>query len=101
MINIKDPHNPRYLAGVSDSLKGYSYKILKKDSAVYMAAGNFGVSVINIANPLAPRLTLTNLGIKPARDMTVHQNYLLTSVSELGVSISEISYSTQPDIEEE
>jgi hypothetical protein len=97
-MNISDRRNPKEIATVSENLKGYAYKILKKDSAVYLAAGNFGVSVVNVADINNPKAGLTNLGIKPARDMILHKNYLLTSISELGVNISETSYSTEPDI---
>lgn len=98
IINISDPAAPAILTTVSDELKGYSFKLTKKDSAIYLACGNFGVSVVNVADPFNPVVTVTNLSIKPARDLIVHGEYLLTTVSELGVSISQISYRTQPDI---
>ncbi len=69
-----------------------------KDSAVYLAAGTFGVSVVNAANPDTPFVTVSNLGMKPARDFHILGNFMFTAVSEQGVNIAEISYPTEPDI---
>jgi hypothetical protein len=98
IVNIKDPANPGIVSQTTDGVRGYSSKIAMKDSAVYLAAGTFGVSVVNAANPDTPFVSVSNLGMKPARDFHILGNYMFTAVSEQGINICEISYPTEPDI---
>jgi hypothetical protein len=98
LINIANPNKPQIISEVTSALRGYSYKVINKDSVIYIAAGNFGVSVVDVSDPYNPIVTVNNLPMKPARNLYILNNYLLTSVSEQGFNIAEISYPTQPDI---
>ena len=98
IVGMSNPSAPNTLAIITGDMRGYSYKIAYKDSVIYLAAGNFGVSVVDVSNPRNPLVTATNLAMKPARDFHVMGNFLFTTISELGVKISEISYPQQPDI---
>lgn len=98
IVSVADPENPQIVSQTTEDVRGYSSKIAMKDSAVYLAAGTFGVTVVNAGNPAAPVVTVSNLGMKPARDFHVFGNYMFTAVSEQGINICEISYPTEPDI---
>jgi hypothetical protein len=98
IVSVDDPVNPHIVSQTTDGVRGYSSKLAMKDSVIYLAAGTFGVSVVNAANPASPFVTVSNLGMKPARDFLILGNYMFTAVSEQGVNIAEISYPTQPDI---
>ena len=101
IIDISDPENPQTISVTSKNVRGYCSKIAKRDSAIYLAAGTFGINVINVSNIDTPVLSVPNLGMKPAKDFHIMGDYLFTSISEQGVGICEISYSTQPDIRTE
>lgn len=98
IVDVNDPENPQIVSQTTVNVRGYSSKIAMKDSAVYLAAATFGVTVINAANPDTPFVTVSNLGMKPARSFHILGNYMFTAVSEQGVNIAEISYPTEPDI---
>lgn len=98
IYNIEDPFYPEFISLTTEGLRGYAGKIAKKDSAVYLAANTFGINVVDVRDPDTPVVTITNLGIKPARSFHVLGNYLFTAISEQGVGIAEISYPTQPDV---
>jgi len=98
IVSVSDPKNPQFVSLTTEYVRGYSSKIAMKDSAVYLAAATFGVTVINAANPDTPFVTVSNLGMKPARSFHILGNYMFTAVSEQGVNIADISYPTQPDI---
>ncbi len=51
IINISDPTKPGIITTVNEGMKGYSYKVARKDSVLYVASGGFGVSVINVIDP--------------------------------------------------
>jgi hypothetical protein len=98
IYNVSDPANPFLVSLTTDKLRGYAGKIALKDSAVYLAANTFGINVVDVRDPDTPVVTITNLGIKPARNFHIMGNYLFTAISEQGVGIAEISYPTQPDV---
>jgi hypothetical protein len=98
ILSVADPVNPQIVSLTTEGVRGYASKIAMKDSAVYLAAGTFGVNVINVADPDTPFVTTANLGIKPARSFHIMGNYMFTATSELGISICDISYPTQPDV---
>jgi hypothetical protein len=98
IINISNRRAPEELSSVIQNLKGYSNKIAFKDSVVYISAGSFGASVVDVVDPLNPIISATNLALKPAKGFDVWGNFLFTAVGEYGFKISEISYPTQPDI---
>jgi len=98
IYNISDPANPVLVSLTTEKLRGYAGKIALKDSAVYLAANTFGINVVDVRDPDTPVVTITNLGIKPARNFHVMGNYLFTAISEQGVGIAEVSYPAEPDI---
>ncbi|MCX6234779.1 MAG: hypothetical protein NT175_08650 [Bacteroidetes bacterium] len=98
IVNVADPKNPQTVSVTTEDVRGYSTKIAMKDSVVYLAAGSFGVTVLDVGDPVVPIVTVSNLNMKPARNFRILGNFMFTAISEQGVSISEISYPTQPDI---
>jgi hypothetical protein len=98
IVSVTNPENPQTVSQTTEDVRGYSSKIAMKDSAVYLAAATFGVTVINAADPDTPFVTVSNLGMKPARSFHIMGNYMFTAVSEQGVNIADISYPTEPDI---
>jgi hypothetical protein len=98
IISVADPENPHTVSLTTENVRGNSIKIALKDSAAYLAAGSFGLTVIDVSNPMEPMVTVSNLSMKPAKNIHIMGNYMFVAISEQGVSISEISYPTQPDI---
>jgi hypothetical protein len=98
IADVADPLQPVVVSVTTKNVRGYSTNIVKKDSVVYLAAGTFGVTTVDVANPDDPIVTVSNLNMKPARGLHVMGEYLFTAVSEQGVVIADISYPTQPDI---
>lgn len=98
IVNIASPEQPIILSQLTEDVRGYSSKICIKDSMVYLSAGSFGVTVINVADVLNPFVTVSNLNMKPAKNVFISGNYLLTAISEQGIAIAELSYPEQPDI---
>lgn len=98
IYNVADPVNPLLVSTTTQGLRGYAGKIAIKDSVIFLAANTFGINVVNVSQPDTPFVTVTNLGIKPAKNLLVLGNYLFTAISEQGVGIGEISFPTEPDI---
>lgn len=98
IYNISVPTAPVLVSLTTDKLRGYAGKIDMKDSTVYLAANTFGINVVDVRQPDTPVVTVTNLGIKPARNFHVMGNWLFTAISEQGVGIADITYPTEPDI---
>ncbi len=98
IYNVDDPLNPVLVSLTTEGLRGYAGKIAMKDSAVYLAANTFGINVVDVRDPDTPVVTITNLGIKPARSFHVMGKFLFTAISEQGVGIADVSYPTEPDI---
>jgi hypothetical protein len=98
VCDISDPQNPSMVSLTTQGLRGYAAKIAMKDSTVYLAANTFGINVADVRDPDTPVVTVTNLGIKPARNFHVMGNFLFTAIGEQGVGIADISYPTEPDI---
>jgi hypothetical protein len=98
IVDVADPANPQIVSVTTDGVRGYSSKIEKKDTIVYLAAGSFGLSVLNVTDPAVPVVTVSNLNMKPAKDLHIMGDYLFTAVSEQGIRIAEISIPGQPDI---
>jgi hypothetical protein len=98
VYNVADPFNPQLVSLTTDLLRGYAGKIAMKDSAVYLAANTFGINVVNVSHPDTPYVTITNLGVKPARSFHVMGHYLFTAISEQGVGIADITFPTEPDV---
>ncbi len=98
VINVKDPFEPEEVSISSDGVRGYSSRITYSDSVVYISAGTYGITVINVSDPYNPLVTVSNLNMKPARNVSIYGEYLVAAVGELGIKFAEISYPTQPDI---
>ena len=98
IYDITNPAVPSFISLTTDKLRGYAGKIAIRDSAVYLAANTFGINVVNVSQPDTPRVAITNLGVKPARNFHIMGHYLFTAISEQGVGIAEISYPTEPDV---
>lgn len=98
ILSISDRRVPKALSTVSQGLKGSAYKLARKDSVIFLAAGGFGASTINVSNPLDPKIGYINLSLKPARSFEIMDNWLFTAVGEFGFQVSEISYPLEPDI---
>ena len=98
IYNIADPVNPTFVSLTTEGLRGYSGKIAKKDSVVYLSANTFGINVVDVRDPDTPVVTVTNLGIKPAKNLLVVGDWLFAAISEQGVGLAELSYPTEPDI---
>jgi len=97
VLDATDPMNPEILSVTTEGVRGYSTKIAIKDSAAYLAAGSFGVNVLLIADPSMPVVTVSNSDMKPAKDLHVFGDWLLTAVSEQGVRIADISFPIVPN----
>ena len=98
IVNVANPEHPEIVSMLTENVRGYSTKIAKKDSVVYLAAGSFGLTVVNIARADTPFVTVSNLNMKPAKDILIRGKFLLTPNSEKGITIAGISYPEQPDI---
>lgn len=98
IVDAADPENPAIISQLTEDVRGYSTKICLRDSLVYLAAGSFGVTVIDVKDALNPVVTVSNLNMKPAKNLHITGNYLYTAVSEQGIKIAELSYPQQPDI---
>ena len=98
IYNVSAPSSPQLVSLTTDKLRGYAGKIAMQDSTVYLAANTFGINVVDVRDPDTPVVTVTNLGIKPAKSFHIMGKWLLTAISEQGVGIGEISYPTEPEI---
>ena len=98
IISVADPENPKTISSSTDEARGYSTKVAVKDSVAYLAAGTFGITVIDAADPHFPVVTVSNLNMKPAREMHIMGNYMFTAISEQGIKIAEISFPSEPDV---
>jgi len=98
IVDISNPNNPVTITNYNESIRGYSTKIEKKDSVVYLSAGAFGVSVINVIDPLNPTVSTSNINIKPAKNLYVMQDYLVTSIGENGFNMTYIGDPVYVDI---
>jgi len=98
VVDVKQKSKPKTVSILTQNVRGYSTRIVASDSILYIAAGTFGVTAIDVGNPYEPFVTVSNLNMKPARNLYVLGEYLFVAVSETGVKIADISYPSQPDI---
>jgi hypothetical protein len=98
IVSVADPENPKTISSSTDEARGYSTKVAVKDSVAYLAAGTFGITVIDAADPYLPVVTVSNLNMKPSREIHIMGNYMFTAISEQGIKIAEISYPSEPDV---
>lgn len=97
-VNVLDHSNPSSLSFITDGVRGYSRSIAYYDNHVYLSAGTFGFTSVNVSNPDTPVLTAANINMKPAKSAFVLDNYMFCAISEQGVQIAELSSSGLPDI---
>jgi len=98
IVNVKDPLNPKIVSVTTENVRGYSRRITGHGNHVYLSAGTFGYTVVDVNNPQIPSVTASNLHMKPAKDALIFDNYMFCSVSEQGVYIAELSVPGYPDI---
>jgi hypothetical protein len=101
VVDISDREHPETVNIITNNVRGYSTKLAIKDNALYIAAGSFGVTVLNIVKPLTPVVTVSNLSMKPAKNFHVFGEYLITAVSEQGCYFSDVSFPIYPDLRAE
>ncbi len=97
IVDVSNPLLPQTVSVSSTGVRGYSSRILIRDSVVYIAAGAFGVTALNVTDPFNPVVTVSNFGIKPARNLYLMGGYLFVAVSEQGVEIADLSFPAYPD----
>ncbi len=97
IINVADHSVPMLITNLTEGCRGYSSKVAMLDTIVYIASGIFGITVVDVSDPFQPCTTINNRNIKPGKDFCIYKNFLFTAISEEGVSISEISFPSQPD----
>ena len=51
IIDITNPEEPQTVSVTSEGVRGYSSKVALLDSVVYLAAGSFGVTMLNAIDP--------------------------------------------------
>ncbi len=98
IVDVTDPVNPEEVSTLTKGVRGYSTKISMKDSIVYLAAGSFGISVVDVKDPAEPYTTVSNLNMKPAKNLHIMGDWIFTAVSEQGVNIADVSVPGWPDI---
>ncbi|MCF8373064.1 MAG: hypothetical protein K9H64_15700 [Bacteroidales bacterium] len=97
IADITDREDPKMASLISQGVRGYSNKIIQKDSIVYISAGSLGVTAVIISDPENPIAVQSNIDLKPARDFHIMGDYMFTSISEQGVQLAELSYLPHPD----
>jgi hypothetical protein len=97
ILSIANRSKPELLSMCQEGVRGTSHKLALNGSTVYVAANLFGVSVVDVSNPLVPVATASNLNIKPAQSLHVFGDWLLSAIGETGVKVGEISFPV-PDI---
>ncbi len=98
IAGISDPAHPQIVSMENEGVRGYSSKIIKKDNTVYLTAGSFGLSVVNVEDIQNPEVTVSNLAIKPSKNLYVFGDYLLTAIGERGFKMAYIGNPNIPDI---
>jgi hypothetical protein len=98
IVDVSNPSNPTKVSSLSEGVRGYSIKIAKKEDIVYITANSYGVSVVDVSNTSAPEVTSSNLNMKPAKNLHVMGDYLITAISEQGFKMAYLEEPAYPDI---
>ena len=98
IVDISDRKKPTFVSVTHEQVRGYSIKIAMKDNAIYLAAGSFGVTVLSVEDPYNPIVTVSNITMKPAKNMHIMGDYLFTSISEHGFAIADITNPIHPEV---
>ena len=91
ILSVSDQKLPKELSNVTQQdLKGYCNKIASNDTLIFISAGAWGVSTIDVSNPLYPIVKSYNVPIKPAKGMDVMGEFLFTAIGEEGFQVAKI-----------
>lgn len=97
-VDVQDRKNPHNASYITEDVRGYSRAIVHINNHVFLAAGTFGFTSINISNPEMPVVSASNINMKPAKEAFIINNYMFTAISEQGIQIAEVTESGLPDI---
>jgi len=92
IVSVADPTRPKLLSLCFSGVRGYSYKLTRKDSIVFIAAGMFGINTINVANPYAPvHVVFTGGGGISTIDVAIFGTWLLETRGDAGIRFADIA----------
>lgn len=97
VADISNPAKPKIITTIT-SIRGYNYKIALYDSIIYLASGTYGVNIIDISNPINPIFQNDVRDIGNVKDFGFYSKWLLIATSEVGVTLAENSFPTNPDV---
>ncbi len=98
IVDLSQPDRPVVKTMQNEGVRGYSTKITKKGNTVYLTAGSFGVSVVNVSDVDSPVTTVSNLAIKPSKNVRIMGDYLLAAIGERGFKLAYLGNPDVPDI---
>ncbi len=98
IVDLSQPDRPVVKTMLNEGVRGYSTKITKKGNTVYLTAGSFGVSVVNVSDVDSPVTTVSNLAIKPSKNVRIMGDYLLAAIGERGFKLAYLGNPDVPDI---
>jgi len=88
IVNVSDPEHPEILTQVIEHVSGYSAKITLQDSIAYLAAGTYGITVVDAGNPFMPGINQWYLAIvKPAKSFELMGDFLFAALSGGGIQV--------------
>lgn len=97
VVSVADRGRPRLLGICEDNrLRGYAYKLARKDSIVILAAGGFGINTVNVGSPTAPSFVQRVGGANSVVDLIVFGKWLIEGKSEDGVRFADLDESGVP-----
>jgi hypothetical protein len=98
IVNISNPTQPVLTASLDQELRGNSIKVAKDSNIVYLTAGSFGFSSVDVSKPDTPSVVTTNINMKTSKSATIRNKFLFAAISERGVNIAKLDKSGSPDI---
>lgn len=84
IVNIANPASPSVVSTLKNGVHGYSRKILFSNSMVYIAAGTYGVNVIDARFADAPEFQQQS-EITPAKNIHILNKIAYIPVSDAGI----------------
>ncbi len=91
IVDIADRTKARLLSICIEGVRGYSYKLARKDSIVYIAAGGFGINSINVARPQSPLFVAHYGGASSTNDIEIFGTWLLEAKGEAGLRFDDLA----------
>ncbi len=85
VVSVADGARARILSICIDGVRGYSYKLARRDSIIYIAAGGFGINTINVARPDTAAFVAHYGGASSTTDVEVFGTWLLEAKGEAGL----------------